>query len=222
MDATIANDGNLATQCVPMSPIQYQDAGGCPTSPSAPVSPPSSASGTGVMGSNGQTLTIVDGYATIEEDVSTGPLYTTYTSSLSFVFTDYANALGYAVGSAVKEGSREVDIYGTSNFSSLRATSSVGYPQFTPGSYGIGSGESESLVGYTSTTYCTSQTEGLSTFAPTLTITAISNARIQGSFVDPGSPLPDGGRPFSINFDIPVVVFCNQRGFGGYTTCCLP
>lgn len=217
LDATIASGGGgVVSQCVPELPIQFQDAGGCPTSPAGPVSPPSSASGSNVVGANGQVITIVDGYATIEEDESTGNLYTTYTSSLSFVFTDFANPLGYAVGSAVKENSRKAQIQGSG---ALQLTSSAGYPQFAPGSYSLGSGASETLYGFDST--CGTQSEPLLPATYNLTITAISNGRIQGSLTYPGSPLPDGGGPVAIHFDIPLAVLCGP--FDAFNDlCCLP
>ena len=235
LDASFPDDVPVIAQCMPNLPLEPDDGGpypnplwpsprACATSPAGPFSPPSSANGANVVGVDGQTITIADGYATLSESNVSGPLYTSsYSSGISFTFTDFTNALGYAIEGATKGGSRVVALGGP------ELTEATGYPLFTAGSYVFGDSGSTggTLYGFGSSSsgYCQWQDEALASDGPyTLTITAISTDWIQGTL----AAQDDDERGLVVNFDIPLISPCGDL-FAGVLQiaelpvgCCFP
>jgi hypothetical protein len=187
---------------------------GCAASPAAAVSPPGSASGTNVIGMQGATINIQDGYAQIVESVASGALTTTYTTGLAFTFTDYPNALGYAEAGANKQGSRTLSRDGTPwiSLSSMSAQQ-----HFAAGTYSMVA--TPAVSGFTST--CLGQSD-VFTLQGTLTISSITSTRIRGSIVGNTPPSSDAGA-LTVDFDIPMMAISDggPSPFGG-SNCCLP
>jgi hypothetical protein len=177
---------------------------GCPTAPGAPASPVGTASSTNTS-LDAATIDIVDGYATLTNSVDSGPLSTTYSASLSFVFTDYANASGYAATN--KSGSRTLTI--TDNLSSTSAP-----PQFAVGPY---ANIEAQIAGYDSA--CKSQSTPPCEPA-TLTISSLTATRVAGS-IQSATDFFCGATQTSnitITFDLPVIATPGGNMYG----CCLP
>ena len=194
---------------------------GCASAPAAAVSPAGSASGTNVVASQGATINIQDGFAQITQQFTSGALNTTYTTSLYFYFTDYANALGYAEVGAVKEGSRTLGT-GFVNEDWTSLTSSTAQPEFAAGTYSLDVGVVE-ISGYTAS--CQGQDQ---TIEPegTLTISSITSTRIQGSIVGTDAdrgPGADAGA-ITIDFDIPLIDVSDGGSLLNVDSsrCCLP
>ncbi len=198
----------------------------CPIVP-APTSPPSSATGVNLVGEYGSTINIVDGFAEISSRTETGILYTLYQTTISFMFTDFPNAAGYARVDALPSGSRilfATDVEGTGwgdGGGSVVGT----YPAYSWTLEAVpsdcGNGLEEDTVSFGS--------------GAQLTVSSLSETRIQGSITVPafldGSASLDASAPLdpaaaSLTFDIPVLRCTDAGGplVGPQTSlqCCVP
>ncbi len=191
--------------------------GACSAGPGAPASPVGVASSIDTTVS-GSPINVVDGYAVLKSVVNSGPLSTSYVTTLSLFFTDYANASGYYQVPANKPGSRTLQL------EDVTLQSPTTQPEFAPGTY---KPARFTLSGYDS--QC--QVQSAIAICPTssssaapLTITAISATRIAGSAVVAGSSSSgcnfEGTTNISIAFDVPIVV--PQTNLTLAQACCLP
>jgi hypothetical protein len=182
-----------------------------PTLPPGSVTSPVS---TTIVAAQGATITITDGFATVLDTVSTGPLYTRYDTTVDIEFANYSNALGYELAAAVKQGSRI--LVGSSV---IDLTSYDAQPVVAPGTYASTSGAWQ-LQGFS--TNCDTQSESID-FGPQLqmNVASISGSRITGSLI--GSYSADAGAnggtgPVEIDFDLPLILLCEDT----YPRCCVP
>jgi hypothetical protein len=210
------------------------DGSGCPTAPAAAPSPPSSASGM-VVSDNGAAIDIQDGYAYID-DSYTATATPSYASLLHLVFTDYPNAFGYADVDGPKQGSRVLRM---GNFHEqqyedatwIYATSTAPAPPITAGTYAVTYDSGGAFYVWEYSSSC--QGQGVSVgqvnenIHGTLTISSITETRIQGTFAGAyDSAVSDAAvGSVAITFDVPLVVYAKAGNeLGGSSACglCLP
>jgi hypothetical protein len=166
--------------------------------PGPASSPESSASSSNVVGNQGATIQVQDGYATLYTTSTQGTLYTSYGAQLSFVFSDFVDTLGYLTNDQVPAAGRVLFATGAVTLNSTTAPVT-----FAPGEYTSNS-PAWTLAAYPPN--CgplvgQSEDVAFGEEMTTVTITSISDMRIAGSIDAPGA---DGG-DMSVVFDIPLV-----------------
>jgi hypothetical protein len=161
---------------------------------------------------SGLPFTALDGYATVQRDVMTGGIGSTYTTRLNLVFTDYSNACGYALatnqtarggggGMGGKASSRYVEV------GEYQWSSNTGPVDPMPGTY---NNMPAMFVGLDA--MCTGQQAH--DMPPSVTITAVDATHVAGTI-----SLNDmSGDTFTGNFDFPI---CNLPTMPGAATCCM-